>query len=96
MFVTKPFVKAHFETTIAKPFVQRSVARSRLYLYFYVYSSWGGERGGGGGCWWWLIDSLIGAVHFDDLVLEKDVADVDHFVIIMQSIKIMQSLKKLE
>ncbi len=24
-----------------------------------------------------LIDSLIDAVHFDDLVLEKDVADVD-------------------
>ena len=24
-----------------------------------------------------LIDSLIDAVHFDDLVLEKDVADID-------------------
>ena len=27
-----------------------------------------------------LIDSLIGVVHFNDLVLEKDVADIDQIV----------------
>jgi hypothetical protein len=49
-----------------------------------------------------LIDSLIDAIYFDDLVLEKDVADdVDQievlFVIIMQSMQIIrQSLKKLK
>ena len=30
-----------------------------------------------------LIDSLIDAVHFDDLVLEKDVAKLKHFVLII-------------
>ena len=60
---------------MAKPLVRRSVVTyyitssklGRLYLYFQSTQIEDIVDG--------LIDSLIDAVHFDDLVLEKDVAD---------------------
>ena len=99
MFVINTFVKTLFETNIAKPFVRPSVTRSRLYLYFMSTQVDEGIKEGVEGVDDALIDSLIDAVHFDDLVLEKDVANVyqiEVFVLIMRSMPIRQSLKILE
>ncbi len=61
-----------FETKFAKPFVRPSVTRSRLYLYIFMSTLF---EEGVEGVDDALIDSLIDAVPFDDLVLGKDVFD---------------------
>ena len=43
-----------------------------------------------------LIDSLIDAVHFDDLVLEKNVADIDQIELFCNFImRSMQVIRKI-